>query len=85
MTDVPAPLCGALDGHCITCSDEGIVMRVVGPGEETGVVQCVIADADPDGARHDVDVGLVDPLGPGDLLLVHAGVALARVGAEGAP
>lgn len=80
MNDASAPACGALDGHCITCSDEGIVMRVVGPGEESGVVWCAV-HGDPDAVLQDVDAGLVDPVRPGDLLLVHAGVALARVGA----
>jgi hydrogenase maturation factor len=36
----------------------------------------------PDGALHDsVAVDLVAPVAPGDLLLVHAGVALRNLGA----
>ncbi len=80
MTDPLAPACGALDGHCITCSDEGIVMRVIGPGDEAGVVWCV-ADAKPDATLHGVDAALVEPVAAGDRLLVHAGVALARLDA----
>jgi hydrogenase maturation factor len=36
-----------------------------------------------DGTHHTVDVELVGDVGPGDNVLVHAGVALARL-AEGA-
>ena len=55
--------------HCITCSDEGIEMRVLEPGSE-GVAVC-------DGG--DVVTDLVGPVQAGDVVLVHAGVALARV------
>ncbi len=34
---------------------------------------------DPDGERTEVDVALVDTVAPGDGVLVHAGVALARL------
>ena len=64
--------------HCITCSDEGVEMRVVAVDDERGLALC----ADPDGARSSVEVALVGPVAPGDALLVHAGTALARL--EGA-
>ena len=65
--------CG--DGHCITCSDEGIPMRVVAIDEE----RCLALCADADGARHTVETALVAPVDPDDDVLVHAGVALVRL------
>ena len=61
------------DTHCITCSDEGVPMRVVAL-EGDGLARCVA-----DGAESDVMTDLVAPVAIGDNLLVHAGVALARV------
>jgi hydrogenase maturation factor len=61
------------EGHCITCSDEGVEMTVVRARGESAVCR------DPDGEPADVDVALVDAVGPGDVVLVHAGVALARL------
>jgi hydrogenase maturation factor len=63
------------ENHCITCSDEGIPMRVLALDIGTGLAVCV----DPDGARAEVDIALVEPLVPGDSVLAHAGVALARL------
>ncbi len=56
--------------HCITCSDEGVPMRVlVMTGD--GLARC----------EGDVEVmtDLVGSVEPGDELLVHAGVALLRL------
>jgi phosphoheptose isomerase len=56
------------DEVCITCSDEGRLAEVVGPGRvrtATGI--------------EDVATVLVGPVVPGDLLLVHAGTAITRV------
>lgn len=56
------------DEVCITCSDEGRLGEVVAPGRvrtATGV--------------EDVATMLVDPVVPGDLVLVHAGTAITRV------
>ncbi len=69
-----APTC--TDEHCITCGDQGIPMRVVAL-EGDGLARCRISDND-----STVDVQLVGDLAPGDLVLVHAGVALARLGPE---
>ncbi len=58
------------DDVCITCSDEGRLGEVVGPGRvrtASGV--------------EDVATLLVEPVAPGDLLLVHAGTAITRVDA----
>ena len=56
---------------CITCSDQGVPMRVVSLSDEGAV--CV----DEDGSRHQgIAIELVEPLAPGDRILVHAGVAI---------
>jgi hydrogenase maturation factor len=64
--------CGS--DHCITCSDEGVPMRVVSRGRD-GLAQCV----DAAGARTVVMTDLVGEVDRGDRVLVHAGVALSRL------
>jgi hydrogenase maturation factor len=62
------------DEHCITCGDQGIPMRVASvsdPGEAT----CL----DRDEQEHTVITELVEPVNPGDEVLVHAGVAIGRI------
>jgi hypothetical protein len=67
---------GCTDEVCITCSDEGRVAEV----------RAVLSDGSADvmvgGRPETVDVSLVDPVVAGDLLLVHAGVALTALGAS---
>ena len=58
-------------GHCVTCGDEAIPMRVLESREGNAV--CV----DGDGARHQVAVELIGPVVPDQRVLVHAGVAIA--------
>jgi hydrogenase expression/formation protein HypC len=62
--------------HCITCGDEGIPMTVLRIDEMRALALC----ADDEGAKSSVQIELVDPVAPGDSLLVHAGVALVRLG-----
>ena len=62
------------DGHCVTCADEAVPMRVVAPPVD-GVARC----ADGDGDEADVMTDLVGRVAVGEQVLVHAGVALARV------
>ncbi len=59
------------DLHCITCSDEGVPMLVL-EVPYPGIARC----------DDDVEVmtDLVGAVEPGDELLVHAGVALLRLG-----
>lgn len=63
------------DEGCITCGDVGVPLEVValnaGP-----IAVC----RDERGAQEEVDVSLVDDVAEGDRLLVHARVALARLG-----
>ncbi len=59
---------------CITCSDEGRlaeVMSVCGPSARARTSE----------GLEDVDLSLVGPVSAHDLLVVHAGLAITRVGA----
>lgn len=62
------------DDVCITCSDEGRVVEVVSADGDSALVLAK-------GHRETVDVTLVGPLEPGDLLLVHAGTAISALSA----
>jgi hydrogenase maturation factor len=66
------PECG--DDVCITCFDQGDVAEVrdVLPAGRARVVAR--------GLPQDVDVNLIDPVAPGDLVLIHAGVAITALG-----
>ena len=64
-------------GHCITCGDDGVPMRVVRVDEGRGLALC---EGD-DGARQSVETALVEPVAVGETLLVHAGTALTTVAA----
>jgi len=70
----PAASC-APDGHCVTCSDEGVPMRVASVDVEAGLATC----EDERGTRVEVLTALVEDVTPGDFLLVHAGTALLRL------
>jgi hydrogenase maturation factor len=61
--------------HCITCGDDGDPMTVVRVDGERGLALC----ADEDGGRHTVETALVEPVSPGDKILVHAGTAIAAL------
>lgn len=75
LPDRPAAAAACHDEHhCITCSDEGVPMRVLEP-ERDGLALC----ADRDGASRPVETSLVGAVAPGDTVLVHAGVALTRL------
>jgi hydrogenase maturation factor len=58
------------DGHCVTCADEALPLRVV-EARAGGLALC----------EEDVEVmtDLVGTVEAGDVLLVHAGAAIARV------
>jgi hydrogenase maturation factor len=65
------PVC--TDEVCITCSDEGRVAEVRAVHDD-GLVEVTV-----NGGRQTIDATLVAPVAPGDLLLVHAGVALTSL------
>jgi hypothetical protein len=62
------PVC--TDDVCVTCSDEGRLAEVstVRDGHTAEVIAA--------GHRESIDVSVVDPVKPGDLVVVHAGVAI---------
>jgi hypothetical protein len=70
---VSAPECG--DHHCITCGDDGDPMTVIRVDDVRGLALC----SAPDGEHSSVETALVEPVAPGDRLLVHAGTAIARL------
>jgi hydrogenase expression/formation protein HypC len=71
--DISSPAtCSRDPDGCITCGDEGIVMRVLQVDDARGLALCETAG----GERSTVEIALVDA-GPGDDVLVHAGTAIA--------
>lgn len=64
--------------HCVTCSDEGVPMRVAALLEDPDLAVCV----DENGECTDVMTALVEDVRVGDRLLVHAGTALLRLEPE---
>lgn len=62
-----------IEGHCITCSDEALPARVLFVDQQMGVACVTINDA-----MEEVDITLMDDVVPGDLLLVHGGVAIVN-------
>jgi hydrogenase maturation factor len=61
------------DDGCVTCSDEGRVAEVA------VVLDGGRAEALAAGHLETIDVSLIAPVGPGDLVLVHAGVAITSL------
>ena len=76
LTEEPATgdCSGSDDEVCITCSDEGRVAEVRALLDE-GRIEVLAA-----GRAEQVDGRLVGALRPGDLVLVHAGVAVTTLG-----
>jgi hydrogenase maturation factor len=69
VTHAAGPTC-----DCITCGDAALPMRVRRLDGERGLALCETAA----GARSSVEIALVEPVGVGDVLLVHAGTAIAH-------
>ena len=65
--------------HCITCSDEALLARVLSVHALQGLA---LVEIEGGGVRTEVDISLVEDVSPGNMLLVHGGVALTRL--EGA-
>jgi hydrogenase maturation factor len=72
LSCVPGP-----DGHCAICADEGLPGRVLAvyPEQSLALVAC-------DAATLEVATDLLDAVAVGDTLLVHVGVAIARIDAR---
>ena len=62
------------EGRCVTCSDEALPARVI---ELNSALP--LATVEVNSRIIEVDISLVDGVAPGQLLMVHAGVALGRL------
>jgi hydrogenase expression/formation protein HypC len=58
---------------CVTCSDAGIPVRVVSVEGDDALCEDAV------GNRAQIAVELVAPVGTGEVLLTHGGVAIGRV------
>lgn len=70
--------CTLDDDGCSTCGDIAVPVRVLAIG---GDGEAVVEDRS--GRQAAVAVDLVPGAGPGDVLMVHLGVAIARVSPPG--
>ncbi len=59
---------------CTTCSDEGRLAEVIASDDDDATVRTAAG-------TEQVSTLMVGPVGPGDLVLVHAGTAISRVDA----
>jgi HupF/HypC family len=62
------------EGHCVTCSDEALPVRVLSIDQETGLALVLVQDT-----TEEIDISLVEDVALGDMLLVHGGVAIGRL------
>ena len=62
------------EGHCVTCSDEALPAKILRVDEETGLALVEVKDT-----TEEIDITLVDSVAPGDLVLVHGGVAIGHL------
>lgn len=62
------------EGHCITCSDEALPVRVLHVDQEAGIALVMLKET-----TEEIDITLVEDVAPGDMLLVHGGVAIGHV------
>jgi hydrogenase maturation factor len=76
----PPPLCGvpAADGSCITCSDMALPARVLRVDEASGTALVEVEHK-----AEEIDITLIELAAPGDVVLVHGGVAIALLGQAG--
>jgi hydrogenase maturation factor len=77
MTDA-LPACDHGKG-CITCGDEAIWMKVVRIDADRELALC---ETEEGAERSTVEIALVQPVSENDVLLVHAGTALAHAESE---
>ena len=61
---------------CVTCSDAGVPVRVLSVDGHDALCE------DAAGNRAGIAVELVEPVGVGEVLLTHGGVAIGRVAAR---
>ena len=75
-TPLPNGYCTLDHDGCVTCSDAGIPVRVLSVEGHDALCE------DAAGNRAEIAVELVEPVGAGEVLLTHGGVAIGRVEAE---
>lgn len=76
MSHLEPPFCeiDPMTGRCATCADEGVEGRVL------ALRDGALAEVEMEGRVREVAVELLDRVGVGDRVLVHAGVAIAWLG-----
>jgi len=62
------------EGHCITCSDEALPASVLRVDGKNGLAVVTLEGSE---VEEEIDITLVDDIVPGDVVLVHGGVAIA--------
>ena len=80
MSDVAGTAADFPACDCITCGDAALPMRVQEVDAERGLALCEAEG----GARSTVEIALVAPVAAGDVLLVHAGTAIAHAATSAA-
>lgn len=63
--------CNSSKGYCVTCSDEAVAAKVV------EIVEPQLAKVEFNGELVEIDISLLEEVQPGDMILIHAGVALS--------
>ncbi len=67
-----APYCiPDAEGHCATCADEALPATVLRVDAESRLALVQVADT-----TEEIDITLVEDVVPGDVVLVHGGVAI---------
>jgi hypothetical protein len=61
-------------GHCVTCADEALPASVMSVDDAAGLALVTV-----DNSTIEVDISLVDALRSGDRVLIHGGVAIAKL------
>ena len=75
----------SVNGHCLTCSDEAIPVRVLAIDTLTGLAlvskeqESVMGEVEERGETEEIDIMLVDDVTVGDILLAHGGVAIGQL------
>jgi hydrogenase maturation factor len=75
----PVEECDHASG-CITCGDEATPLRVLRIDHDRELALCRQLDGE---LRETVEIALVQPVSEGDVLLVHAGTAIASLSSGG--
>ena len=70
--DIPTYCIPDEQGHCITCSDEALPYTVVRVDAACGLAEVSVGEK-----TEEIDITLVDDVVPGNVVLVHGGVAIA--------